>query len=184
MSSYLAIFGMYRGSSFLLDNRAAIFCNVINDFLNIFTFDDIQTIYDKNCLHYNKEFINKIASTINNNLKQFYNNDPNRKEDTQKQIKRKSKNINNLLITKIILGVFCLTPAIDSRVSNSINNIKESLPGNYFKHISKIHLLITICDVCLEDPKLKAILTEASPCFDKISEKYPVIRTIDLALWQ
>lgn len=59
---------MYRGSSFLLDNRAAIFSNVINGLLDILTTEDINTIYDKPCSHNNKEFISKIASVINDNL--------------------------------------------------------------------------------------------------------------------
>lgn len=177
---------MYRGSSFLLDNRAAIFSNVINGLLDILTTEDINTIYDKPCSHNNKEFISKIASVINDNLKQFRNNKLNRKERQQNQTERKPKDIDNLLITKIILGVFCLTPAIDNKVSNSIKNIKESISksSGYFEHASKIHLLITICDVCLEDPELRSLLSKACPCFYDTTEPYPIIRALDLALWQ
>lgn len=177
---------MYRGSSFLLDNRAAIFSNVINVLLDTFTINDINTIYYKPCSHNNKKFINKIASIINDNLKQFRNNKTSKKEKQRNRTERKSKDIDNLLITKIILGVFCLTPAIDNKVSNSIKNIKESLSesNNYFKHISKIHLLITICDVCLEDSELRSLLSKACPCFYNTTEPYPIIRALDLALWQ
>ena len=170
---------MYRGSGFIMQYRATIFHNVINDFLNTLSTEDINKIYTKDRLKNNEEFLNKIALIINNNLKQFYNANA-----INKGNKVKNDNVGSLLITKIILGVFCLTPAFDRKVENFIKNIKQDRSNNYLKTISNIDLLIIINDTCLENNELKPLLIKHCPCFCNSTEKYPIVRALDLALWQ
>ena len=164
LSFYLASWGMYRGSSFVLQYDNSIFQNVVNVILNekysILWDLDYKTIKD------NKEKVKilllEIGKDINKNLSEyrsFYN--------SKSYLKGKDKNeeyISQTLTTKILLGTICCIPAYDTYFSKSISGTFSN-----FYNDEKI------------DNLLELIIR--NDIFSKLSESknYPLMKIVDMA---
>ena len=169
---------MYRGSAFIMQNRVSIFQEVIDGLLRNLSSEDIKYLYSESNTCINQSLLNTIASVINDALKKYA---------TESDNERNSDHvISHRLITKIILGIFCLTPAFDTEVEASIVEIKKEL-GKHSKqtNISRINLLLYISNLCLNDHDLRSQLKKICLSFDPQSEeRYLLIRTLDLVLWK
>ena len=167
---------MYRGATFIMQNRVSIFQETIDTLLKNLSSEDLKYIYFGNSNTSNVSLLNIIALAINNSLKKYAVNGNSDRDNI----------ISYRLITKIILGVFCLTPAFDTKVEASIAKINDELVKHFTNiTISKINLLLYISDLCLKDHDLRSQLQNCSPSFDtKPEEKYPTIRVLDLILWK
>ena len=105
---YLASWGMYRGSSFLLDKSVKHFENTIN-----YLSDLDKTIWDIDVDNYSNDNIKKIIELYNDiKAKLIY-------ED----------NSDLTLVTKILLGVFGFVPAFDVNFKSSFKIIFEKECG-------------------------------------------------------
>jgi hypothetical protein len=94
---YLASWGMYRGSSFLLKNSYEIHSPVLQNIFN----HQYEQLWEQNIENITQEWIN-ILFTLKESIKNIYQD-----ETTPTQ------RVSDTLITKIILGVLGITPAYD-----------------------------------------------------------------------
>lgn len=163
---------MYRGSAFISKHRASIFNSLIKDFIKEFSLKDFNRIYDPERVETLDDLEEKIDLIINKNMQQCG------------PCGKKCNRVSSLLVTKIMLGIFCLVPAYDENVKAAIGNIIES--NENIKISSKPKLFRYIIKLCLEDKTLSSKLKSVSPFFDCSSQskqRYPIIRTLDLILW-
>ncbi|WP_261529502.1 hypothetical protein [Campylobacter lari] len=154
LSFYLASWGMYRGSSFLLRYDYKIYKTMLEKLL-------IIDLWDK----HDWSQITEAGKIIKENLLKYKD-------------KNKDK-ISDILITKILLGIFGCTPAYDRFFVNglkkyNINNNK--IPIQYCEDsYMGIMDLIDRCKSSFEFPKIKL----------KFSENiyYPDMKIMDMYFW-
>ncbi|EAI3905402.1 hypothetical protein ACR3S7_000979 [Campylobacter lari] len=159
LSFYLASWGMYRGSSFLLRHDYKIYKTMLEELLTI----DLWDKHDWSQIIKANEIIERKLSPYKNN-----------KED-----KNNKNKISNTLITKILLGIFGCTPAYDRFFVNglkkyNINNNK--IPIQYCKDsYMGIMDLIDRCKSSFEFPKIKLKFNE--------NIYYPDMKIMDMYFW-
>ena len=104
LAFYLASWGMYRGSSFLLQKDYKIHIPVIEELLK----DKYDPLMGVKCSDFKKESNQKLLEEINEFISEYY-------DMVRKSIKsQKIKNgISYTLITKILMGTLGCVPAYD-----------------------------------------------------------------------
>ncbi|HHP0355699.1 TPA: hypothetical protein ACRZSW_000208 [Campylobacter lari subsp. concheus] len=160
LSFYLASWGMYRGSSFLLRHDYKIYKTMLEELLVI----DLWDKHDWSQIIKANEIIERKLSPYKNN-----------KED-----KNNKNKISNTLITKILLGIFGCTPAYDRFFTNGLrqynsknsNEISISYGENSYKGIVD---LIDRCKSNFEFPKIKLKFNE--------DIYYPDMKIMDMYFW-
>ncbi|MCR8708100.1 hypothetical protein [Campylobacter sp. RM5063] len=159
LSFYLASWGMYRGSSFLLRHDYKIYKTMLEELLTI----DLWDKHDWSQIIKANEIIERKLSPYKNN-----------KED-----KNNKNKISNTLITKILLGIFGCTPAYDRFFVNglkkyNINNNKISIQYCKDSYMG-IMDLIDRCKSSFEFPKIKLKFNE--------NIYYPDMKIMDMYFW-
>ena len=158
LSFYLASWGMYRGSSFTLQYDHHIFEDVINEILkekyDSFWDLDMKAIVSD---EYIASKIYSLALNIDKLLlpyKQFTESKSFLK-DTE------SENVSRTLITKILLGTICCTPAYDRYFCDAVD--KE------YNNVSKLQDLFNM------------LLIDRT--YENLSKKYnlPLMKVVDIA---
>ncbi|MCV3406436.1 hypothetical protein L8T94_04770 [Campylobacter lari] len=160
LSFYLASWGMYRGSSFLLRYDYKIYKTMLEELLTI----DLWDKHDWSQIIKANEIIERKLSPYKKN-----------KED-----KNNKNKISNTLITKILLGIFGCTPAYDRFFTNGLrqynsknsNEISISYGENSYKGIVD---LIDRCKSNFEFPKIKLKFNE--------DIYYPDMKIMDMYFW-
>ncbi|EHZ4885303.1 hypothetical protein K5688_000797 [Campylobacter lari] len=155
LSFYLASWGMYRGSSFLLRYDYKIYKTMLEKLL-------IIDLWDK----HDWSQITEAGKIIKENLLKYKD-------------KNKDK-ISDILITKILLGIFGCTPAYDRFFVNGLrqynsknsNEISISYGENSYKGIVD---LIDRCKSSFEFPKIKLKSNE--------NIYYPDMKIMDMYFW-
>ena len=161
---YLASWGMYRGSSFLLQKTYTIhkpilkliFQNKYNCLRNM-NFD----IIDIN----GKEIIRLFE--LKNQIKSTY-----------LELTNDTKNITDTLITKILLGVLGCVPAYD-RLFKLGCKIKQITPYTIFNKNS----YASIIKFYKKENNQKKINDVQNEIYKKTSLKYPIMKLIDMYFW-
>lgn len=164
LSFYLASWGMYRGSSFVLQYDNSIFKNVVDIILK----EKYSILWDLNynTIKNNKEkvktLIIEIGKDISKSLNEyrvFYN--------TKSYFKGKDKDeeyISKTLTTKILLGTICCIPAYDTYFSKGIGGTFSN-----FYNDNKINNLLE----CIIRNNIFSKLSE--------SNNYPLMKIVDMA---
>ncbi len=158
LAFYLASWGMYRGSSFILQYDYKIHKEIIkklisNEYCSLF--------YDYT--DWNK--INNAKNLINEHYKSYM------------QKYSHSKEISNTLVTKILMGIFACTPAYDRFFIGGLSEFKKINNANITKNFCKNN----------HEYFLKLIEKEyLNLDFNLISDSsipYPKMKLIDMAFW-
>lgn len=172
LSLYLASWGMYRGSTFLINKNYRIniaIVKLIHDFQK--NNDEVINLLNEGKL--NKEDLN--------NLDEFWESlkkliDKIEEEYENGQI---NKNVSNTLITKILMGTLGITPAYDNEFRNTIKYLKNQRICNipsYFKRKNFINSLKKCYEFYLDNKE-----------FEKLRKKiklYPRMKILDMCFWQ
>ena len=164
LSFYLASWGMYRGSSFILQKDYLIHLEVVKIILE---YKELQNINFNNISLNSKELsdmfelIQKIVDWYPNNIK---------------RIEERNKNINvtDTLVTKIILGTLGYTPAYDRYFNDGLKEIsinKKLSKNNFFKLIQ-----------FYQNNKIEFDNAQNS-ILQKSGIKYPIMKLIDMYFW-
>lgn len=171
---YLASWGMYRGSSFLLQYDCSIFKKIIPIILDK-AYDDLwdlslEKIKDKP--ESIKESLVEIRDKINAELikyRDYYNQNKNKLHDDEKNDEQ-DKHISQTLVTKILLGTLCCIPAYDTYFCRAIRG-QESTKGK-FNDFYDDYKIMNLLNLILENK-----------IFKKLSEKhkYPLMKIVDMA---
>jgi len=167
LAFYLASWGMYRGSSFLLWKDYLIHLDVVKKILNNRTkvidikFDDKESI---------SKYINNVFCLIDW-IKNYYKNNIHNVNGKKKEI-----NISDTLVTKILLGTTGCIPAYDRYVISGMREkgIKYSkLTKKQFKSVIEFY------------KSYKKDFENAQKEINNASSvRYPIMKLVDMYLWQ
>ena len=166
LAFYLASWGMYRGSSFLLQKDYRVHVTVVKELLNK-KYDALAGI---ECAAFKEESNQKLLQDINSFLEQYY--DKIRHEVKEQELKNQ---LSFTLITKILMGTLGCVPAYDRYFISGIKNQKVAT-GNY--NIKSIMQLVNFYEKNADrlEPIREKMEVEGMP--------YPQMKMIDMGFWQ
>ena len=129
LAFYLASWGMYRGSSFLLQKDYKVHIPVVKELLS----NEYDALAGIECIEFRKESNQQLLLEINSFLGQYY--DKIRREVKGQELKNQ---LSFTLITKILMGTLGCVPAYDRYFIAGIKKQKVTT-GNYnLKSIMKL----------------------------------------------
>lgn len=121
LAFYLASWGMYRGSSFLLQKDYKVHIPVVKELLN----EKYDVLAGIDCIGFKDDSNQKLLQDINSFLEQYY--DKIRHKVKEQKLKNQ---LSFTLITKILMGTLGCVPAYDRYFIAGIKNQKVAT-GNY-----------------------------------------------------
>ena len=166
LAFYLASWGMYRGSSFLLQKDYKVHIPVVKELLN--------EIYDVlagiDCIGFKDDSNQKLLQDINSFLEQYY--DKIRHKVKGQELKNQ---LSFTLITKILMGTLGCVPAYDRYFIAGIKNQKVAT-GIY--NLKSIMQLVDFYEKnsARFEPVREKMKVEGMP--------YPQMKMIDMGFWQ
>lgn len=166
LAFYLASWGMYRGSSFLLQKDYKVHIPVVKELLNE-KYDNLAGI---KCIDFRKESNQELFKKICEFLNEYYNKI--REDVTGKEFKN---GISSTLITKILMGTLGCVPAYDRYFITGIKKHNVAIGNFSIKSIMQIIDFYEKNHEQLEDVR-KSIKVD-----DML---YPQMKIIDMGFWQ
>lgn len=166
LAFYLASWGMYRGSSFLLQKDYKVHIPVVKELLS----KEYDALAGIECIEFRKESNQQLLREVNSFLGQYY--DKIRREVKGQELKNQ---LSFTLITKILMGTLGCVPAYDRYF---IAGIKKQMvtTGNYnLKSIMKLVDFYEKNSVRLE-PVREKMEVDGMP--------YPQMKMLDMGFWQ
>lgn len=166
LAFYLASWGMYRGSSFLLQKDYKVHIPVVKELLS----KEYDALAGIECIEFRKENNQQLLLEINSFLGQYY--DKIRREVKGQELKNQ---LSFTLITKILMGTLGCVPAYDRYFIAGIKKQKVTT-GNYnLKSIMKLVDFYEKNSVRLE-PVREKMEVDGMP--------YPQMKMLDMGFWQ
>lgn len=166
LAFYLASWGMYRGSSFLLQKDYKVHIPVVKELLS----KEYDALAGIECIEFRKENNQQLLREINSFLGQYY--DKIRREVKGQELKNQ---LSFTLITKILMGTLGCVPAYDRYFIAGIKKQKVTT-GNYnLKSIMKLVDFYEKNSVRLE-PVREKMEVDGMP--------YPQMKMLDMGFWQ
>lgn len=166
LAFYLASWGMYRGSSFLLQKDYKVHIPVVKELLN----EKYDVLAGIDCIGFKDDSNQKLLQDINSFLEQYY--DKIRHKVKEQELKNQ---LSFTLITKILMGTLGCVPAYDRYFIAGIKNQKVAT-GNY--NIRSIMQLVNFYEKNADrlEPVREKMEVEGMP--------YPQMKMIDMGFWQ
>lgn len=166
LAFYLASWGMYRGSSFLLQKDYKIHIPVIEELLK----DKYDPLMGIKCSDFKKVSNQKLLEEINDFISEYY--DTVRKSVKSQEIKN---DVSYTLITKILMGTLGCVPAYDRYFIAGIKNRKVAT-GIY-----NIKSVLQLVDFYEKNADRLDQVQQNMTVFDL---PYPQMKIIDMGFWQ
>ena len=182
LSMYLASWGMYRGSSFLLQHDYLYNTKAVNVLLK----DTYKKMWYSDWWNFNNKNKNEILELMfgNGNIKGLVKELELCYSDNESFLINDGDNIaTDTLITKILLGTMGCIPAYDRFLKDGIGYLKEYENDSIldeFKKITKqlnLHSYDKLLDI-ISSQEFKDI------CQKDYEEYYPPMKLIDMFLWE
>ena len=170
LAFYLASWGMYRGSSFLLQKDYKIHTPIVKELLKS-DYDELagkdwskasELDNDLSVLEKLKKFINDYYAPI--------------RKDVATDVKN-NENVSEVLITKILMGTLGCTPAYDRYFKAGIKSLNVST-GNFNKNSTKKLIWFYTANSDIFEQ-----LRNSLPCVDGSPIKYPEMKLVDMGFW-
>lgn len=166
LAFYLASWGMYRGSSFLLQKDYKVHISVVKELLS----EKYDALAGIECTDFRKESNQQLLKDINSFLGQYY--DKIRREVKEQELKNP---LSFTLITKILMGTLGCVPAYDRYFIAGVKNQKIAT-GNY--NLKSIMQLVDFYE------KNSARLEPVREKMEVEGMPYPQMKLIDMGFWQ
>lgn len=166
LAFYLASWGMYRGSSFLLQKDYKVHIPVVKELLSK-KYDALAGI---ECIDFRKESNQRLLQDIDLFLEQYY--DKIRREVKAQELKNQ---LSFTLITKILMGTLGCVPAYDRYFIAGIKNQKVAT-GNY-----NLKSIMQIVDFYEKNSARLELVREK---MEVEGMPYPQMKVIDMGFWQ
>ena len=166
LAFYLASWGMYRGSSFLLQKDYKVHIPVVKELLS----EKYDVLAGIECVSFREKSNQQVLLDINSFLGQYY--DKIRHKVKEQELKNQ---LSFTLITKILMGTLGCVPAYDRYFIAGIKNQKVAT-GNY--NIRSIMQLVNFYEKNADrlEPVREKMEVEGMP--------YPQMKMIDMGFWQ
>ncbi|WP_302940104.1 hypothetical protein [uncultured Ruminococcus sp.] len=166
LAFYLASWGMYRGSSFLLQKDYKVHIPVVKELLS----EKYDVLAGIKCVSFREKSNQQLLLDINSFLGQYY--DKIRREVKEQELKNQ---LSFTLITKILMGTLGCVPAYDRYFIAGIKNQKVAT-GNY--NLKSIMQLVDFYEKnsARLEPVREKMKVEGMP--------YPQMKMIDMGFWQ
>lgn len=166
LAFYLASWGMYRGSSFLLQKDYRVHIPAVEELLK----PKYSPLVGINCIDYKESYNQKLLAEINSFLRDFY--DAIRLDVKETLPKNK---LSDTLITKILMGTLGCVPAYDRYFIMGLKNQKVAT-GNY--SMNSILCLVDFyeADKAKFEKARKNMILEDLP--------YPQMKLLDMGFWK
>ena len=166
LAFYLASWGMYRGSSFLLQKDYKVHIPVVEEILK----EKYDCLFGLECTELKRAEVQECLSGIEAYMMDYYDNI--RKEVKETEVKNK---LSTTLITKILMGTFGCVPAYDRYFIDGIKDQKVTT-GNY-----NIRSLLGLVDF-YEDNRTR--LEKTRKALKVYDLPYPQMKLLDMGFWQ
>lgn len=166
LAFYLASWGMYRGSSFLLQKDYRVHIPVVKELLS----EKYDALAGIECADFRKESNQKLLQKINSFLDKYY--DRIRHEVKGQEIKNQ---LSYTLITKILMGTLGCVPAYDRYFIAGIKN-QRTATGNY--NLKSIMQLVGFYERNTERLESARVKMEVK------GMPYPQMKMLDMGFWQ
>lgn len=174
---YLASWGMYRGSSFLIQKDFKIYKPIIetifnDEYIELRNLDNNLNINNyKELAELTFKLHKDLQIKLNIERKNYFNyiNKPNPKN-----------NISSTLTTKIMLGILGCTPAYDRYFKSGIKEYNKVNNSKLIQNFSMNSIAKTYQFAI--DNKLE-LLNIQSEIFEETNYKYPIMKLIDSYFW-
>lgn len=166
LAFYLASWGMYRGSSFLLQKDYKVHIPVVKELLK----NKYDVLAGIDCIGLKDDSNQKLLQDINSFLEKYY--DEIRKNVKGQELKNE---LSSTLITKILMGTLGCVPAYDRYFIAGIKDQKVAT-GNY--NIRSIMKLVKFYEKNADrlEPIREKMEVEGMP--------YPQMKLLDMGFWQ
>ena len=166
LAFYLASWGMYRGSSFLLQKDYKIHIPVVKELLK----EEYDPLAGIDCVELKREENQRLLENINAFLDEYYSNI----RDEVKNIKVRNQ-LSSTLITKILMGTLGCVPAYDRYFISGIKKQKVA-SGNY--NMKSIIQLVDFYEKNIVE------LENIRKDMKVNGMAYPQMKILDMAFWQ
>ncbi len=166
LAFYLASWGMYRGSSFLLQKDYKVHIPVVQELLKK-EYDPLAGI---ECAELKKESNQQLLKKLSDFLTKYYHKI--REEVKEKEIKSE---ISDTLVTKILLGTMGCVPAYDTYFIIGVKNQKAATGGYSLRSILRLaDFYETYAG------KLEPVRNKMKIC----GLPYPQMKLLDMGFWK
>lgn len=166
LAFYLASWGMYRGSSFLLQKDYKIHLPVIKELLN----SKYDPLFGIRCNDLRKNENKDLLNKLNIKLQDYY--ETVRRAVKEEDIKQK---VSDTLITKVLMGTLGCVPAYDRYFVAGVKALHIAT-GNY-----NLDSLLKLVDFYEENEQ---VLEKARSKMKVLGLGYPQMKVLDMGLWQ
>lgn len=166
LAFYLASWGMYRGSSFLLQKDYKTHIPVVKELLK----EEYDPLAGIDCVELKREENQRLLENINAFLDEYYSNI----RDEVKNIRMRNQ-LSSTLITKILMGTLGCVPAYDRYFISGIKKQKVA-SGNY--NMKSIIQLVDFYESNIVE------LENIRKDMKVNGMAYPQMKIIDMAFWQ
>ena len=166
LAFYLASWGMYRGSSFLLQKDYQVHVPVVEEVLK----PQYDCLFGIECIELRKKDVQKCLAELDAFMKTHYDNI----RKSVKKIEVKNK-LSSTLTTKILMGVLGCVPAYDRYF---IDGIKEQKVTTGIYNIKSLLRLVDFYE------KNRNRLENARREFKVYEMPYPQMKLLDMGFWQ
>lgn len=166
LAFYLASWGMYRGSSFLLQKDYKIHIPVVKEILK----KKYNPLFAIDCVELKKESIQLLLKELNDFISNYYDNI--RRSVKEQELKSP---LSFTLITKILMGTMGCVPAYDRYFIDGIKKQKVAA-GSYSKN--SLHMLVDFYESNFEKLEKVRMTLNVSGLL------YPQMKLIDMGFWQ
>ncbi|MCI8793323.1 MAG: hypothetical protein HFG38_11090 [Eubacterium sp.] len=166
LAFYLASWGMYRGSSFLLQKDYKVHVPVVEELLKV----HYNELFGLECIELRKNDVQKKLTELNWFMTAYYNKI--RKSVKETEVKNK---LSATLITKILMGSLGCVPAYDRYFIDGVKGQKVTTGIYNIKSILKLVDFYDTNHVRLEETRKRLKVYDLP---------YPQMKLLDMGFWQ
>lgn len=166
LAFYLASWGMYRGSSFLLQKDYKVHKKVVKEILN----PKYDCLFGIKCSKYRDDNVFSLLTELYGFIEEYYGE----VRGSVKEVDVKS-NPSSVLVTKVLMGTLGCVPAYDRYFIEGIKN-KKIAAGRFGKNS-----ILSLVDFYENNEKT---LEDARKKLKVCGLAYPQMKLLDMGFWQ
>lgn len=166
LAFYLASWGMYRGSSFLLQKDYKVHLPVVQELLK----NDYNQLFGIECFRIKEREIQKLITRLYTLISNYY-------ETIRASVKSLDikSGLSGTLITKILMGTLGCVPAYDRYFINGIKNLEVSTGSFSITSLKKLADFYELNSQKLEVARKRLLVNDLD---------YPQMKLLDMGFWQ